>query len=55
MTPAQRQAVNELRDAGCVVIIWEPTELEGLNGDTRYFESRVIELGNEAIIDIQES
>lgn len=55
MTPAQQQAVNELRDAGYVVIIWTPEELVGLNGDTRYFENRTIELGNEAIIDIQES
>ena len=52
MKPAHQQAVNELRDAGHLVVIWTPDELEGV--DIGHVEDRVVELGNEVIDNLKD-
>jgi hypothetical protein len=47
MTPAQQQAINELRDAGYLVIIWTPEELGDV--DESHIEDALIERGNDMI------
>lgn len=54
MTPAQRQAITDLRLAGYAVAIFSPSELDG-NVEPRTLESRLVELGNQAIEDMRES
>jgi hypothetical protein len=47
-----RQIIRELRDDGYAVVLFSPTELG--SASARSLESRLVELGNEAIDDLQE-
>lgn len=53
MTPALRQAINELRLAGYAVVVFSPSELDG-GVEPRTLEKRLVELGNEAIDTLRE-
>lgn len=53
MTPEQQKVINELRDAGYVIVLWAPEEL-GENfsaADEEHLEDLVISRGNEIIED----
>jgi hypothetical protein len=47
MTKDQKEAVNTLRDAGYLVIIWAPDELGDV--DASHIEDVLIERGNDMI------
>ena len=47
MTPEQQKTIYALRDAGYLVIIWTPQELDGI--DPSHIEDALIERGNDMI------
>lgn len=50
-TNEQEDAINSLRDAGCVVVVWQPNEIpEGASDDE--LEDRAIAAGNDYLSDI---
>ena len=51
MKEHQQKVINELRDEGYLVCIWTPEELADCN--THHVENRIIELGNEVIVDLR--
>lgn len=52
MTDSQQLALDELRGAGFAVIIWNPSELKGVN--PRHVEARSVELGQEMIDELKD-
>lgn len=51
MTPEQQKAINELRDAGYMVIIFSPDELwpNFDHEDAEHFEDAIYERGKELL------
>lgn len=47
MKPEYARAIQELRDLGCAVIVWNPEELDGADPDR--VEERSVELGWEML------
>lgn len=38
-TPQQQEALNQLREAGFAIIVWDPVELQGLHPQTMWDSS----------------
>ena len=51
MTTEQQKTIHALRDAGYLVIIWTPQELDGI--DPSHMEDLLIERGNDMIETMQ--
>lgn len=52
MTPEQEKAINELRDAGYAIVIYEPSELEGVSRER--LERRLVADGADHIENLRE-
>jgi len=52
MNEQQKETVRSLRLKGFAVVVFSPSELEGVNPET--LQDRLIQLGNEAIEDLCE-
>lgn len=51
MKEHQQKVIHELQDEGYLVCIWTSEELRDCN--LRHVENRIIELGNEVIVDLR--